>query len=83
MACETPVVATEVGGNPYLIVEGKSGFLVPPNDPLSLAQKIKFVLENPNLAKHVTKTAASEIKAYDKDKIGGLLKTVIKNLINA
>jgi len=83
MACQTPVVATEVGGNPYLIIEGKSGFLVPPNDPLSLAQKIKFVLENPNLAKHVTETAASEIKAYDKDKIGGLLKTVIKNLINA
>lgn len=82
MACMTPVVATAVGGNPYLIIDGKSGFLVPPRDPLSLAQKIKFALENPHLTRQIAETAAVEIKAYDKDKIGELYKTVVKNLIN-
>jgi glycosyltransferase involved in cell wall biosynthesis len=51
MACKTPVIATEVGGNPYLVIEGKTGFLVLPNDPVSLAQKIKFLLENPPFSK--------------------------------
>lgn len=81
MACKTPVIATEVGGNPYLITERKTGFLVPPNDPWSFAKRIKFVLENPDLIRQVTETAANEIKKYDKDKIGELYKTVIKNLV--
>ena len=83
MACKTPVVATAVGGNPYLIIDGKSGFLVPTKDPLSLAKKIKFALENPLLTKQMTEKAVSEIKVYEKDKIGELYKTVVKNLINS
>jgi len=46
-------IATEVGGNPYLITVGKSGFLVLLDDPLSLAQKIKLALENPHLTRQV------------------------------
>jgi glycosyltransferase involved in cell wall biosynthesis len=81
MACETPVVATEVGGNPYLIVEGETGFLVSPNDSSGLAEKMLFVLENPSLVKRVTETAANEIKKYDKEVIGDLYKSVVKNLV--
>ena len=81
MACNTAVIATNVGGNPHLVVEGKTGFLVPPNDPWSLVQKIRFVLENPDLVKQVTETAVNEIKKYDKDKIGELYKMVVKNLM--
>jgi len=81
MACKTPVIVTEVGGNPYLVIEGKTGFLVPPKDPVSLAQKIEFVLENPYLAMRVAEVAAKKIEIYDKDKIGESYKTVVKNLI--
>jgi glycosyltransferase involved in cell wall biosynthesis len=81
MACMTPVIATAVGGNPYLITDGKSGFLVPPNDPLSLAQKIKFVLENPDFVRQVTETATNEIKKYDLNIVGESYKTVVTNLL--
>lgn len=37
MACALPVVATDVGGNGELVVDGETGFLVPPNDPAALA----------------------------------------------
>ena len=83
MACETPVIATNVGGNRYQITEGKTGFLVPPHDPWKLAQKIEFVLETPNLVRQTTKEAVNEIKKYDKDSIGDLYANVVKNLLRS
>lgn len=44
MASGLPVVATAVGGSPELVIEGKTGFLVPPKDPVSLTESIAKVL---------------------------------------
>jgi sugar transferase (PEP-CTERM/EpsH1 system associated) len=40
MACGLPVVATRVGGADELVDETRSGFLVPPRDPVALAEAI-------------------------------------------
>lgn len=50
-ACGKPVVATRVGGLPDVIEEGKSGFLVPPQDPAALAEAVIKVLQDPELAR--------------------------------
>jgi glycosyltransferase involved in cell wall biosynthesis len=42
-----PVVATNVGGLPFLIENGKNGFLVPTEDANQMAAKIKTLLDNP------------------------------------
>ena len=39
-----PVVATNVGGLPFLIENGKNGFLVPTEDANQMAAKIKTLL---------------------------------------
>ncbi len=44
MASELPVVATAVGGTPELVVEGQTGYLVPPGDSEGLAAKLRKVL---------------------------------------
>jgi glycosyltransferase involved in cell wall biosynthesis len=36
----TPVVGSNFGGIPELITEGKTGYLVPPGDPVALAEKV-------------------------------------------
>lgn len=39
-----PVVATNNGAAPETVIEGKTGFLVPPNDPTALADALKKAL---------------------------------------
>jgi glycosyltransferase involved in cell wall biosynthesis len=81
MACETPVIATDVGGNPYIVIEGKTGFLVPPNDPKSLARKIVYACKDTELLMRVATGGAKEIKRYDSERIGELYKRVVRNLV--
>jgi glycosyltransferase involved in cell wall biosynthesis len=50
MATGLPVVATRVGGTPALIEEGRTGLLVPPGDPRSLADEIVRLLRAPDMA---------------------------------
>ncbi|HXG11934.1 MAG TPA: glycosyltransferase [Gemmataceae bacterium] len=43
-AAKVPVVATAVGGTPELLDDGRSGYLVPPGDPIRLAERIRDAL---------------------------------------
>jgi glycosyltransferase involved in cell wall biosynthesis len=44
MAAGLPVVATAVGGTPEVVVEGETGYLIPPGDASALAARIKELL---------------------------------------
>jgi glycosyltransferase involved in cell wall biosynthesis len=46
LACETPVVATPVGGIPEIVENYNTGILTPRNDPAALANAIQHFLEN-------------------------------------
>jgi glycosyltransferase involved in cell wall biosynthesis len=46
MACGLPVIGAKTGGMPEIISDGISGYLVQPNDPIVLAQKIEAILNN-------------------------------------
>ena len=49
MACETPVLATNVGGIPELVKDGQNGFLVPAKDSAKLAERLLDLLKNEHL----------------------------------
>lgn len=46
MACGLPVIGTNVGGIPEIISNNNNGFLIPPNNPAFLAQKIEELIVN-------------------------------------
>jgi sugar transferase (PEP-CTERM/EpsH1 system associated) len=47
MASGLPVIATNVGGNPELVVNGETGMLVSPSDPVAMAEAIHSYLKDP------------------------------------
>ena len=51
MATGIPVIATNVGGNPELVDDGETGFLVPASDPRTLALVIERYLHDPEMIK--------------------------------
>ena len=61
MAAGKPVVATCVGGNPELIEDQVTGFLVPTSDPARLAAAIHQILADPPLAKAMGLRARARI----------------------
>ncbi|WP_186755703.1 glycosyltransferase [Echinicola salinicaeni] len=44
-----PVVATKVGGLQNVVVDGETGFLVPPYNPQALAKKLQHLIDHPDL----------------------------------
>lgn len=53
MATGTPVIGSRVGGIPELIENGARGFLVPPGDENAIANKLRWVLSNPDTAREM------------------------------
>jgi glycosyltransferase involved in cell wall biosynthesis len=49
MASRLPVVATKTGGIPEVVVNGKTGLLVPPRSPTALAKAILKIYEDRDL----------------------------------
>ncbi|GAA1339459.1 glycosyltransferase [Saccharothrix algeriensis] len=47
MACGVPVVASAVGGLTDTVVDGVTGALVPPRDPIALARALRSLLVDP------------------------------------
>ena len=51
MAHGRAVVATPVGGTPEVVVDGETGFLVPPRDPTALAAALRRLADDAELRK--------------------------------
>ncbi len=63
LAVETPVIGTDIEGNPELVMDGKTGLLVPPRNPAALAQAILRVIENPAHAKEMARAGRKLVEA--------------------
>jgi len=46
-ACGLPVVATDVGGNSEVVLNGKTGFIAPPRNPEALSQAMEKMMALP------------------------------------
>lgn len=59
-----PVVATDVGGNREIVIDGDTGFLVPPRSPREFAAKVVAVLTQPELRARFGHAAQTRIQRH-------------------
>lgn len=61
MACETAVVASRVGGIKEVVVDGETGFLVPPGRPEVLSERLRALLSDRELAKRMGRAGRERV----------------------
>jgi colanic acid/amylovoran biosynthesis glycosyltransferase len=61
MSMELPVVSTYCSGIPELVEAGWNGILVRQRDPLQLAEAIRYLLENPSVAREYGKRGREKL----------------------
>ena len=47
MACGTPAICTDVASMPEIVDDGRSGFIVPPNDPSAICRRLVWLNDHP------------------------------------
>lgn len=59
LATQTPVIATNIGGLPEVVINKETGLLVPYGDEVKLAAAIQTIFENQELYSHIAKQGRS------------------------
>ena len=57
LATGTPVIASNVGGIPYMVQQNRTGFLVNPNEPKDIAEKLLILASDKNTRKKMGRRA--------------------------
>ena len=79
MAAGVPVVASNAGGNPEVVEDGKTGLLVPPGDPVTLASAILDLLRDPERAAGMAQAGRERIR--DRFSLAGMVAGVEESYI--
>jgi glycosyltransferase involved in cell wall biosynthesis len=64
LAVETPVIATDIEGNPELVIHGETGLLVRPRDPSAIAAAILRLMEHPAEARAMARTGRKRVEEF-------------------
>jgi len=83
LACETPVIASNVGGIPEIITNYKNGILIPPNDAKKLAKVIEFLLNREELIRKLGEQGRRlVVEKFSVEVVAKKLLEVYNRLIN-
>ncbi len=84
MATGIPVIGARIGGMTSVIEEGKTGFLVKPNDPSALADAICYLLANNELRKSMGKAGRQRVlDLFSWEKVAESLELQYEKLLSS
>lgn len=82
MACGCPVVGSAVGGIQYTVVDAVTGYLVPPKNPVELAERLARLRHNPALARAMGRAGMRRVRAaFTWRRVAGDLLRVYASLL--
>lgn len=76
LASGVPVVSTRVGGVPFIVEDGVSALLVPPQDPAAMADALLRLLGDEGLAGRLRSAGLEEARRYSWERVAPLLAAV-------
>jgi hypothetical protein len=83
MAAGLPVIATPVGGIPDFLKDGETGLFCEVNNPKSIAEKVKILLDNQELRiKIITNAKEMVVKNYDWNLIAEKMREKVFGYVN-
>lgn len=83
LAMGLPVVSTTVGSIPDVVLEGETGFVVPPRDAVALAERIEALLDDRELRRRMgTNGRALVERSYSIDRMLDRMEAVYRRLLN-
>ena len=81
MAMGLPVVATNIGGSLDQVVEGVTGLLVPPADPVAMADAIEKLMKDPPLRERMGTSGVERIRS--RFTLLGMTRTIEQVILDA
>jgi len=83
IACGKPVVASRIGGNLEVIIDGKNGLLFETGNTDDFSEKVVKLLSNDKLRERMGKEARKiALKKFSSERMGKMLLDVYKKLLN-
>ena len=61
LACQVPVVCSDVGGLRSLVLDGETGLRVPPDDPRALARAVRRIIVDTTLAERLARAGRAHV----------------------
>ena len=83
LACGLPVVATRVGGIPYLLEHNQTALFVHDNDRDEMARAICRLIEEPGLAEHLSINGRKYVEQFDWENILNRWESLFASLMAA
>jgi colanic acid/amylovoran biosynthesis glycosyltransferase len=77
-----PVLATDVGSVAELIIDGKTGCLVPPRNETALTEKVLFLARSPHLWEEIARNSRALVESrYDVNRLNDRLVNIYYSLL--
>ena len=81
LACGVPIVSTNVGGVPYLVMHEKTALLTAPRDDKAMAEAILSLVRNPELSRSLITAGLNQIQDYTWSKVKQSLLPVYDSVV--
>lgn len=78
-AAGIPVISSKVGGILDMINDGENGFLVDVHSPDQIADKIKWIIDNPDKTRKIVENARTKLDQYRWESVREKLLNIYKN----
>lgn len=81
MSVGRPIVASDVGGISDWLIDGQTGFMIPPKDSKAIAEAVIKLLSNHNLLTEMSKKARAKSEEFDLNKHADEIERIYLRLI--